>query len=474
MVRLAVDNEGSFFPLSMKFGAPAEQAASLLTDALELGLSPYGVAFHVGSQCTRKETWREAMEMSADVLDVLEDRGIICEAVDIGGGFPIKYDEDVPSIEDIAGEVLDVFEKRFAPETELILEPGRYLVGDSAVLAATVIGRAKRGNEDWLFLDASAFHGLLEAQQVKGRFPYPVKTSRNGDGRKNFVLSGPTCDPDDTILAEVSLPELKIGDRLFIQNTGAYSFVYSTNFHGFASPEIHFISESESLEALWGGQPSLDDFEPQYDEDKRYYCEHAGEKAVVYFGLRTTPSSWFDRLWELYDESLHMDEAVQDQSCYDRPSFESTLIDPDYNKTILIVNDEPVGLLMGTNSMEKAKAAYINPNFLRERFPREIEEGRFWYITCLFMSPRLRSLGFVRQMVIASIEAIRERDYVLALDVTDSRGFIPDILENLAEQEGLPIEKQLLGTQSYYAFRCVPSRERGEQSADSGFSQARS
>lgn len=473
MVRLAVENEGSFFPLSMKFGAPPEHAASLLKDALELGLTPYGIAFHVGSQCTRKETWREAMEASADLMDALEDQGVLCEALDIGGGFPIKYDKDVPSIEEIAGEIFDVFERRFSPETKLILEPGRYLVGESAVLTSTVIGRARRGDEDWLFLDASAFHGLLEAQQVKGRFPYPVRTSRNGTARKKFVLSGPTCDPDDTILAEVWLPDLKIGDRVHILNTGAYSFVYATNFHGFSAPEIYFLSDEGSLEELWSAKPAPEVFQPEYDEEKRYVCEHAGEMGKVYFGIRNTPEAWFEPLWQLYDESLHMEEAVQEQSCYDRASFDDALVSSDYNKTILTVNGEPVGLLMGTNNMEKAKAAYINPAFLRKRFPREIEDGRFWYITCLFVSPRLRNFGFVRQMVIASIEAIRERDYVLALDVTDTRSFVPQILEKLAAEERLPIEKQLLGTQSYYAFKCVSDREHSEQVTDGAVTPAR-
>ncbi len=474
MARLAVKNQGSFFPLSMKFGAPVEQAASLLSDALELGLSPYGVAFHVGSQCTRKETWREAMEASAEVIDALADKGIICEALDIGGGFPIKYDEDVPSIEEIAEEVLDVFAARFAPEMQLILEPGRYLVGESAVLASTIIGRAKRGSEDWLFLDASAFHGLLEAQQVKGRFPYPVRTSHNGDKKKSFVLSGPTCDPDDTILAEVLLPDMKVGERLYIQNTGAYSFVYATNFHGFAPPEIHFIDDGQQLESLWGETRVPEAFVPEYGEEKRYSVEHAGETAVVYFGITNLPEPWTEILWDLYKASLTIDEAIQDQQCFDRDGFVSALNDSDYVKAVMTVNSNPAAFIMGTNNLEKASVGYINPSFVQKRFPDAAREGRFFYMPCVFTSPEIRNAGFLRQFVVALIDAIREKNWVLSLDTSDSRLFLPDVLIRIGEEEGLPIEKHLLGTQSYFAFTCKQGLSGEKQEARTGVTPVQS
>jgi ornithine decarboxylase len=245
LVRLSVSNQGSLFPLSLKFGTLPTQAISLLREGKALGLEPYGLAFHVGSQCERVETWREAMQQSAEVWALAEKAGISLRLLDIGGGFPIPYLHEVPSIEEIAREVLYVFNSCFPPDTELILEPGRYLVGDAAVLVSTVIGMAERGDKKWLYLDVGAFQGLLEAMQVKGEFPYEVRTESAGGKRSPYVLSGPTCDPDDTILNEVWLPEVQVGDRVYIMNTGAYSFVYATQFHGFSPPEIHFISDLE-------------------------------------------------------------------------------------------------------------------------------------------------------------------------------------------------------------------------------------
>jgi ornithine decarboxylase len=464
MVRLAVDNKGSFFPLSTKFGAPPEQAASLLRAAGELGLVPNGIAFHVGSQCSCQQTWRRAMESAAEVNEALARDGVNCPALDIGGGFPIKYSDDVPSIEEIAHEIYDVFESRFPSDTKLIIEPGRYLVGESAVLASTVIGRARRADKNWLFLDASAFHGLLEAQQFNGRFPYPVKTLINGQEKKKYVLSGPTCDPDDTILAEVWLPEVKVGDKLYILNTGAYSFVYATNFHGFAPPDIHFISKDGELESLWGDQPSAEGPTPEYDEEKLYVYEHDGEVGKVYHGIRNTPEKWLAPLWEIYHDSLHTEESIQDQSCYDRAAFLAALSDPDYYKDVLVVDDEPVALMMGTNNLEKAAVAYINPEFLRKRFPKEVDEGRFWYITSLFVSSRLRNLGFVRNMFVAMMNCIRDKNWVYGGDFTESRLFVPDMIERISEEIGMPLKAHKLGSQSYFAFILEPTVAESESS----------
>lgn len=463
-LRLAVGNEGSFFPLSMKFGAPPSEACALMSRASELGLSPYGIAFHVGSQCTRVETWREAMEVAAGVAWELHAIGIDCRALDIGGGFPIRYTEDVPSIEEVASSVLEIHRERFPVGTRLLVEPGRFVVGESAILATTVIGRALRGDEEWLFVDVSAFHGLLEAQQMNGRFPYPVRASHNGTASRRYVLSGPTCDPDDTIMAEVWLPEVKVGERLYIQNVGAYSFVYATSFHGFSPPEIHMLSDGGSLEAYWGEEPA-DGFVPEYGEEKRHEVEHDGQVARTYFRIKDIPHRWLEPLWRCYHQSMHYSEAVQEQSCYDRESFIGVLRDPDYEKVLLTVDDRPAGMLIATGNMEKAKAAYINPAFIENRFPREVAEGNFLYITALFISGELRNIGFVRQMFVAITDGIRDKGWIFGGDVTDSKLFVPKMIERISAEEGYALKSHLLGTQSYFAFTGPDHEWRGSEPA---------
>jgi len=242
LVRVTVPNSGSLFPLNTKFGSSPEQAVYLLQKAQALGLHPYGITFHVGSQCERKQTWGEAMEVTAGIWRQAVNRGINLSALDIGGGFPVPYDHEVTPIEEIAQEVLPFFHAEFPLGVELIIEPGRYLVGNAAILVTSVIATADREEDKWLYLDASALHGLFEALQLQGRFPYAVKADKDDGSRSKYVLSGPTCDPDDTILREVWLPALGVGDKLCIMNTGAYSFVYATRFHGLPAPGIYFTA----------------------------------------------------------------------------------------------------------------------------------------------------------------------------------------------------------------------------------------
>jgi len=238
LVRIAVPSTGSMFPLNSKFGASLQDALPMLEKARTLGLIPYGIAFHVGSQCERKETWVEAMEIALRLWR--EARGLNLSMLNIGGGFPAPYNGTPVSIEAIARGVLDVF-ALFPQGTQLALEPGRIVVADAGVLVASVIGMAERDGKAWLYLDTGALHGLFEAVQSKRRLPYMVRAEKRVEDAKHYVLTGPTCDPDDTILEDVFLPEMDVRDRVAIFNAGAYSLVYATEFGGFLPPKAHFV-----------------------------------------------------------------------------------------------------------------------------------------------------------------------------------------------------------------------------------------
>src|SRR6185503_515664 len=104
-VRLRVDDSTSLFPLSRKFGAEAQEARALMLLARSLGLRPYGVTFHVGSQCTTTTAWRQAIAAVGRLLSRLSGDGITLEMLNLGGGFPARYVEDVPSVDQIANTI---------------------------------------------------------------------------------------------------------------------------------------------------------------------------------------------------------------------------------------------------------------------------------------------------------------------------------------------------------------------------------
>ena len=240
VARIRVDDGGSKFPLSSKFGAEPEVAFRLLAQAPALGLVPAGLTFHVGSQSIDPTAWSRAVDQCGEVLFELDDRGIRLEILDIGGGFPATVGPDVPTLEDIAAPTLAAINRLPVGVGRIVAEPGRGLVGDAAVLAATVIGCERRAGRMWVYLDVGAYNGLMEAAQTGGRWPFPLRTSRPDDrtaGRLHCTLTGPTCDSSDTILLEADLPEtITEGDRVYIGSAGAYSMSYVSAFNGFDSP----------------------------------------------------------------------------------------------------------------------------------------------------------------------------------------------------------------------------------------------
>ena len=236
-VRLTVPNDGSEWPLTKKFGVEADQAVELLVQARKSGLKPVGIFFHVGSQCTLASTWAKAIEKSWLVWQRAVESGVELRMLNLGGGFPATYLKPVPSVAEIAGVIHNSLAALFPRDVEISIAPGRGLVGEAGVLAATVMAKAVRDEEPWLYLDVGVFNGLMEAV---GGIKYRIVPSRNGPTRK-WVLSGPTCDSFDVISNEVELPDLDVGERVYITSAGAYTTAYASQFDGFPIPAIHFL-----------------------------------------------------------------------------------------------------------------------------------------------------------------------------------------------------------------------------------------
>jgi ornithine decarboxylase len=245
-VRLRVDDKASVFPLSRKFGADAEDAFGLMLLARRLGLRPYGITFHVGSQCGNPVAWRRAIGDAGRLMDRLRAEDIEIGMLDLGGGFPARYVADVPSIERIGSYVTPALADLLPYRPELLAaEPGRHLVAEAAVMAVGVIGREQRGDENWLFVDVGAYNGMMETLQTANGWNYPLWTSVDGHAdvpHLPFTVTGPSCDSSDTMFAGVPLPAtIDVGDTLYIGSAGAYTLSYASAFNGFDPPTPLFV-----------------------------------------------------------------------------------------------------------------------------------------------------------------------------------------------------------------------------------------
>jgi ornithine decarboxylase len=238
MCRLQTSGENAGWPLSRKFGCDLEMAAHLLLLSRELGLRPTGVSFHVGSQQTDPTQWKKPLKEAAGLFQKLARRGVALDTVNIGGGFPVPYEGEVPPVCEFANAIREAMDSAFgAAQPKLMLEPGRSLVAEAGVIQSEVVLVSRKSLRDlvrWVYLDVGKFGGLAET--LDESIKYRLRTARQGTPGP-VVLAGPTCDSADILYekAGYELPlDLECGDRIQILNTGAYTSSYaSVGFNGF-------------------------------------------------------------------------------------------------------------------------------------------------------------------------------------------------------------------------------------------------
>jgi len=236
--RILTSGANADWPLSRKFGCDVEMARSLLIAAAKRGVVPHGVSFHVGSQQRDPAQWDAAVAQAAWLFRECEENGVQLNMLNIGGGFPTRYRRTIPGMQAYGSAIEESLRKHFGNRIpDVIVEPGRQMVGSAGVLQTEVVLISKKAESDrkrWVFLDVGKFGGLAETMDEA--IQYPIVSSRRG-APMPVVLAGPTCDSADILYekADYRLPEdLEIGDKLEIRAAGAYTTTYAAvAFNGF-------------------------------------------------------------------------------------------------------------------------------------------------------------------------------------------------------------------------------------------------
>ncbi|WP_339899404.1 type III PLP-dependent enzyme [uncultured Gilvimarinus sp.] len=227
------------WPLSRKFGCETEMAMELLIQARELGLEPYGVSFHVGSQQREIGAWDAALAKVKVIFDRLRDeQDIVLQMINMGGGFPANYISRTNDLATYAEEITRFLQEDFGSEfPRIIIEPGRSLIANAGVMVSEVVlisRKSRTALSRWVFVDVGKFSGLIET--LDESIKYPVYTEKTGE-QEGCVLAGPTCDSADIMYEHFKYPlplSLTEGDRLYWLSTGAYTTSYSAvEFNGF-------------------------------------------------------------------------------------------------------------------------------------------------------------------------------------------------------------------------------------------------
>lgn len=247
-VRILTDGSTSAdWPLSRKFGCNPDMALDLLILAKQLGLEPYGISFHVGSQQRDIDVWDSAIAKVKVIFERLKNEdGIILKMINMGGGFPANYIQRTNTLETYAEEITRFLKEDFGDDLpEIILEPGRSLIANAGILVSEVVLVARKSRtsvERWVYTDVGKFSGLIETMDESIKFP--IWTEKKGE-MEEVIIAGPTCDSADIMYEnyKYGLPlNLSSGDRLYWLSTGAYTTSYSAvEFNGFPPLKSYYL-----------------------------------------------------------------------------------------------------------------------------------------------------------------------------------------------------------------------------------------
>ncbi|UQZ88829.1 diaminopimelate decarboxylase [Deltaproteobacteria bacterium Smac51] len=212
-----------------KFGLSREEALPVFAEAAQSPhLEVVGVDCHIGSQLTETEPFIEAAERLKKLVLDLRAAGHDIRYLDLGGGLGIRYkDEAPPSPADYASGLKKVLGD--VPGLTMVLEPGRYLVGNSGVLLTEVLYNKANGDKHFVITDVAmndlirpslygAYHGVL-----------PVK--KTGETPLTVDVVGPICESSDFMAKDHPLQPVAGGDLLAVMSAGAYGFTMSSNYN---------------------------------------------------------------------------------------------------------------------------------------------------------------------------------------------------------------------------------------------------
>lgn len=245
-----------------KFGIGMDEAMITYRRASQLAsIDVQGIDCHIGSQLTKLEPYADAVKLLVQMVDKLGEEGIHLSHIDVGGGQGIQYSKDESQL-DVAAWAHCIREAIGDRKLSILVEPGRYIVGQAGVLLTRV--EYLKSNEDRHFavVDAAMNDLIRPALYSAWQDIEPVETLTRET--KTYDVVGPICESADFLgkQRELAIAE---GDLLCVRSSGAYAFVMSSNYNTrpraaeimIDDDKAHVVGERESLETLFARESVL-------------------------------------------------------------------------------------------------------------------------------------------------------------------------------------------------------------------------
>jgi diaminopimelate decarboxylase len=237
-----------------KFGIPFTEAAAAAKLALSLkNIRLLGLDMHIGSQLSDLEPYREGLVRLLELHQELRSAGARdIRYCDIGGGLAVTYDAEMPmDVQSFADAVLPLVA---TSGLTLLVEPGRFLVGNAGVLLSRVLVRKRSGGVEYVIIDAG-MNDLLRPSHYNAF--HHVEAVKSREGRMTADVVGPVCESGDFVARERDMPNVEEGDLVAIRSAGAYGFVMSSNYN--SRPRAAEVLVDDDRFAIVTARESYDD-----------------------------------------------------------------------------------------------------------------------------------------------------------------------------------------------------------------------
>jgi diaminopimelate decarboxylase len=227
-----------------KFGLSAEAALHAIDESRALGIDVAGVHFHVGSQLARiEESLLAVARLAAFCERAQAELGWTPAVLDIGGGLGIRYtrDEHVPSVAEFVGPLIARLRELWPAEVQLVLEPGRSLVGRAGVTLYRVGAVKESGGVSYAAIDGGMSDNP-RPQLYGARYEALLANRADELADGVFRIAGKHCESGDVLIDAAELPHPRRGDVLAVPATGAYTLAMGSTYNGVPRPAVVLVS----------------------------------------------------------------------------------------------------------------------------------------------------------------------------------------------------------------------------------------
>jgi len=245
-----------------KFGIDITLALAEYRRAAQMSnIKVVGIDCHIGSQLTETRPFLDALDKVLDLVAALKAEGIVLQHLDLGGGLGIRYNEEQPP--EPADYIAAVLERLGKTDFEILLEPGRAIVGNAGILVTQVEYLKPTEHKNFAIVDAAMNDLVRPSLYSAWQAIIPVNLVSDAV-EQLWDIVGPVCETGDFLGKDRAL-KLAQGDLLAIRSSGAYGFSMSSNYNSrprvaelmVDGDQIYLIREREKIAELWSGEHLL-------------------------------------------------------------------------------------------------------------------------------------------------------------------------------------------------------------------------